>query len=120
MEEEALVPWTARGIVDDRLRFVSACLAGEATMTELCERFGISRKAGYKWLGRYAVEGPSGLADRSHAPLRHGRATDPALVEALLQLKAARPSWGPRKLVARLALDSPAWPGLRRRRRAST
>ena len=81
-------------------------------MTELCERFEISRKTGYKWLDRYAAEGPSGLADRSHAPLRHGLATDGALAEAIILLKLARPSWGPRKIVARLALDHPdlAWP----------
>lgn len=106
------MPWAASGVVDERLLFVSARLAGEASMTELCERYGISRKSGYKWLSRYAAEGPSGLLDRSPAPLRHGRATDPGLVAALLQLKAARPSWGPRKLMGRLRLDHPqlAWP----------
>ena len=33
---------------------------------------GISRKTGYKWLGRYRCEGAAGLVERSHAPLRHG------------------------------------------------
>lgn len=104
--------WLESSVVDGRLRFVSACLSGEASMTEICERFEISRKTGYKWLDRYAAEGPSGLLDRSHAPLRPGRATDEALAEAIIMLKLGRPSWGPRKIVARLALDHPhlAWP----------
>ena len=81
-------------------------------MTELCAAYGISRRVGYKWLARYSVEGPAGLADRSHAPLRHGRATPAELVDKLVALRRARPHWGPRKLVARLAALHPdlAWP----------
>ncbi len=81
-------------------------------MTELCEAYGISRRVGYKWLGRYAAEGPAGLADRSHAPLRHGRSTSPELAEKIVELRRARPHWGPRKIVARLEALHPdlAWP----------
>lgn len=106
------MPWLESCALDQRLGFVSACLGGEAAMTEVCEAYGISRKTGYKWLERYRTEGPSGLADRSHAPLAHGRATDVALAEAIVLLKLARPSWGPRKIVARLGLDHPSltWP----------
>jgi transposase InsO family protein len=106
------MPWLEMGAVDQRLRFVADCLAGEASMTELCEAYGISRRIGYKWLERYAAEGPAGLADRSHAPLRHGRATAPELVEKIIDLRRARPHWGPRKIVARLAALHPdlPWP----------
>ena len=106
------MPWRESRVLDARLEFVASCLSGEVSMTQACEAYGISRKTGYKWLGRYATEGSAGLSERSHAPLRHGLATDPALIEAIILLKAARPSWGPRKLVARLRLDHPdlAWP----------
>lgn len=106
------MPWRESRAVDQRLKFVSALLSEELTMTQACEAFGISRKTGYKWQARYAALGPLGLADRSHAPLAHGRATDQALVEAIIALKLSRPSWGPRKIVGRLKLDQPerAWP----------
>ncbi|MER8485858.1 helix-turn-helix domain-containing protein, partial [Mesorhizobium sp. M1322] len=39
--------------MDERLRFVVGFLAGDETMTQLCAEFGVSRKIGYKWLGRY-------------------------------------------------------------------
>src|SRR5438552_267177 len=106
------MPWSESSVVDERLRFVSARLSQEASMTELCERFGISRKTGYKWLNRYGDEGPPGLLDRSHAPLHHGCATDATLADAIVQMKLARPSWGPGKILARLKLDHPdlAWP----------
>jgi transposase InsO family protein len=78
----------------------------------LAERYAVSRKTVYKWLGRYEAEGPGGLADRSSAPVRHGRATPAALAEAILQQKAARPSWGPLKIVGKLSQLYPdlAWP----------
>ena len=81
-------------------------------MTELCEAYGISRRVGYKWLARYAAEGPAGLADRSHAPHRHGRQTPAELIEKIVELRRARPHWGPRKLVARLHALHPdlPWP----------
>jgi hypothetical protein len=106
------MPWRESRAVDQRLKFVSALLSERLTMTEACEVFGISRKTGYKWQARYAAEGPPGLVDRSHAPLEHGRASDKALVDAIIALKLSRPSWGPRKIVGRLKLDQPerAWP----------
>lgn len=36
-------------------------------MVELCERYGVSRKTGYKWIARYEDEGLDGLRDRSRA-----------------------------------------------------
>jgi len=36
----------------------------------LCERYGSSRRTGYKWRDRYDVSGPAGLLEGSRAP--HG------------------------------------------------
>ena len=75
--------WNETSVMDERLKFIAAVMAGDETMTLLCERAGISRKTGYKWLGRYLGEGVGGLSDRSRAPLDHGLATAPAIVERL-------------------------------------
>lgn len=106
------MPWLETRAVDQRLRFVAEKLAGEASMSELCAEYGISRRVGYKWLDRYAREGPAGLEDRSHAPLRHGRATPLELAEKIIEQRRARPHWGPRKIVARLEALHPdlPWP----------
>jgi putative transposase len=34
----------------------------------LCERFGVSRPTGYKWLARHRAGGALGLEDQSRAP----------------------------------------------------
>ncbi|HEY4115092.1 MAG TPA: IS481 family transposase [Rhizomicrobium sp.] len=98
--------------MDERVRFIVDQQSGEWTMTELCERYGISRRVGYKWLDRYRLEGAAGLMDRSHAPHVHGRATAPNIVEAIVGLRRERPSWGPRKIMAKLEQRQPAvnWP----------
>ena len=46
------MPWEEVSIMDRREEFV--CFAGlpGANISALCRSFGISRKTGYKWLGR--------------------------------------------------------------------
>jgi putative transposase len=106
------MPWLESCAMDDRVRFAADWLSGEVSKTELCEAYGISRRVGYKWMGRYASEGVAGLADRSHAPHVHGRATAADLVEKIVALRRARPTWGSRKILARLEQLHPllAWP----------
>ena len=55
------MPWKATEVVDERTRFVLEYESGEYTMSELCRIYGIARKTGYEWAGRYEVEGLSGL-----------------------------------------------------------
>ena len=75
---------------------------------QVCLRHGISRKTGYKWLRRYEAEGASGLGAVSSARHTQGHAVAPAVAERLIALRSTRPSWGPRKLLARLAMDDAA------------
>lgn len=106
------MPWREICAMDERVRFVGDWLSAEVSKTELCERYGISRRTGYKWLARYEADGPAGLVDRSHAPLVHARATSADLVEKIIDLRRARPTWGPRKIIARLGRLHPdlTWP----------
>jgi transposase InsO family protein len=78
-------------------------------MTVLCERYGISRKTGYKWLARYASAGPAGLQDASRAPHRPGHGLAEATLEAIVSLREAHPFWGPKKLRAYLQQHQPHW-----------
>src|SRR6267143_5786390 len=94
--------------MDERTQFIARVLAGEDEMTALCREYGISRKTGYKWLGRYRCEGAAGLRERSHAPLRHGQAHDVTVVQAVLALRERWRHWGPKKLRVKLSEHHPA------------
>src|SRR5215204_4951206 len=100
------------GVVDKRMRLVTAIEAGEETMAALGRRFGMSRKAGYKWLGRYRSEGIAGLADRPRAAQRHPHAIEARMLEQCLAVRREHPSWGPVKVRAVLERREPGvrWP----------
>jgi transposase-like protein len=53
--------WTESDAMDQRLQFVTDALSDRFTMTELCERYGVSRRIGYKWLARFNEDGKRGL-----------------------------------------------------------
>jgi transposase InsO family protein len=96
--------------MNQRRRFIADYLAERFAMTELCARYDISRKTGYKWLERFEALGPPGLADRSRRPHHCPHATPPHVVAALIELRRHHPTWGPKKLLARLARCHPGWP----------
>jgi transposase InsO family protein len=85
--------------MDQRLQFVHEALRGRFTMTELCVRYGVSRKIGYKWLTRFEVDGTSGLANRSRRPHTCPTQIRSALAELLCEFRRLHPDWGARKLL---------------------
>jgi putative transposase len=106
------MPWKLTSEMDEKMQFIAEVLLDEEPMTVLCWRHGISRQTGYELKRRYLAEGPAGLVERSRAPRRHGRATPAELVVRILELRRAKPYWGPKKLLAILAAQDPAapWP----------
>jgi transposase InsO family protein len=73
---------------DQRIRFVLAATAPTADVTALCRVFGISRKTGYKWLGRYrAADSVTALEDRSRRPHGSPRRTAAGLTAAVVALR---------------------------------
>ena len=95
------MPWQEMSAVDARAAFIREFLEDVDTMTELCERYGISRQTGYTWVARYDTEGIGGLQDRSRRPQRSPRATSQAVIDALIAARRRRPTWGPKKLLSR-------------------
>jgi transposase InsO family protein len=94
--------WHAGSLVSIRERFALGALLERESFTKLCGRFHIARSAGYKWLHRFRHQGRDGLWDRSRRPRRSPRQLAPRWRLALRQLRCRHPTWGPRKLRARL------------------
>src|SRR5215218_9051649 len=96
------MPWQEQSTMSLRLEFVS--LAGQegANVRELCRRYGISAKTGYKWLGRAAAAGAAGLGDRSRRPLTAPTKTAAGVEDQVVAVRRAHPTWGGRKIAAAL------------------
>lgn len=98
-------------VLDERRRFVADYTTRQWSMSELCERYGVSRPTGYKWVQRHQEGGREGLADRSCAPdgcpHRTADVTEALIVEARQQY-----GWGAKKLLTILRKRHPrrAWP----------
>jgi putative transposase len=92
------MPWKETYVVDLRSEFVLKSLSGKVSFGELCREYGISRKTGYKWKERFLAEGQPGLADQSRRPQHSPSEVSEETVCAMVRLKTAHPSWGPRKI----------------------
>jgi putative transposase len=98
--------------VEERMRFVIAVEKRTESFAAICRRFEVSRRVGYKWLGRYREAGIAGLSDHSRAPHRHPHAVTDDVFEHCLAVRREHPSWGPVKVRAYLERRHPSrdWP----------
>jgi transposase len=93
------MPWKKTTPMTERLSFIDLYHTRLWSMTELCTRFGISRKTGYKWLGRYSQEGLSGLREKRRVPRHCPHRIAPEVAAMLWEAKRLHPTWGPRKIL---------------------
>lgn len=108
------MPWMETAPVEQRTAFIADLRQGLYPMTELCTRYGISRKTGYKWLERFEAQGRQGLADRSRAPHHCPHRIPSATAELLCTARRRHPDWGAGKLLAYLGPRHPGidWPAV--------
>src|SRR5690606_36780532 len=101
------MPFATTDPMIERARLVALHADGLYSVTELAERFGVSRPTVYKWIERYDEGGAEALADRtSERHTQHARTSGD--VEALLvACRQAHPTWGPRKPPPYLARRHP-------------
>lgn len=96
------MPWKVISPMDERVHFIALVNESDESFSQLCARFGISRKTGYKWVARYEAEGPAGLAIKAPVAKTCPHRTAGNVLEQLIELRKQHPKWGPRKLRARL------------------
>lgn len=92
------MPWGVVSLMSLRQEFVRLSENKAVSFTELCQRYGISRKTGYKWVGRYRKQGSEGLADHSRRPKKSPGQLPKAKEQVLVSLRSSYPSWGARKI----------------------
>lgn len=110
------MPWEFRKVEDKRKELIDAYIEG-GSMTDLCKRYCVSRKTAYKWFNRYLEAGSEeGLKDLPKAPHNPSRVFAEEQIKIAIDLKLKRPTWGPKKILARLKIDhsdldwpSPTW-----------
>ena len=92
------MPWKETCIMSQRELFIEDWLSHRFSISELCQRYGIARKTGYKWINRFREQGVNGLADLSRARHTHSNQTPEWIIKRILDLKVRYPNWGPVKI----------------------
>ena len=80
-----------------RREFVSLAQTQTTTVAELCRRFGISRKTGYKWIDRQ-----EDLREGSRRPVHSPNRSPAQVEEQVVGLRLKHAAWGGRKIARRL------------------
>src|SRR5208282_5741912 len=97
------MPWGEVTRVSLREEFVQMAMQPDVNKRELCRRFKISPKTGYKWLRRYKLTGREGLVDGSRQPHQSPSRTKAVIEQQIIELRAeSRNCWGGRKLSRQL------------------
>jgi len=103
------MPWRSVVPMEEKIRFIGDYLNGVFSFIELCERYGISRKTGYKWVDRYVEEGIKGLDERPRRPINHPLKTPEYIEKAILEIRRKHPLWGASKVLKILSGRCPEW-----------
>src|SRR5690606_28937122 len=103
------MPWKEMSPMDQREKFIKDVRFGAYSISELCERYDVSRKTAYKWLGRFEEAGRAGLVDKSRAPKTCPHRIDRGVARTICDVRRKHPTWGPRKILQYL---EPRYPSL--------
>jgi putative transposase len=104
------MPFGETHVVDERRRFVTEVQRSLKSFSAICQRYGISRPTGYKWLGRWEQEGPPGLESRPSRPQSSPWATPEHVVEAILEVRRTHDDYGAKKIIWYLERHRPELP----------
>jgi hypothetical protein len=83
----------------DSSRIIHQVATLHSSVADACRKFGVSRKTGYKWLGRYRAAPDHPLTDQSRRPKHSPGRTGGDLEGRILDVRREF-GWGPRKIRA--------------------
>jgi transposase InsO family protein len=87
-----------RSVTEQRYNAVLEVLEAGLPVTEVADRYGVSRQSVHTWVNRYRAGGLEGLADRSHRPNRCPHQLAAAVQAKVCELRRQHPGWGPQRL----------------------
>jgi transposase-like protein len=93
---------TERSVVEQRYEAVMQVVRHQVPVTEVADRFGVSRQSVHTWIRRYETDRLVGLVDRSHRPKGCPHQTVAEIEARVCQLRKAHPKWGPQRLLHEL------------------
>lgn len=92
------MPWKETSSVQERIQFVIECSIYPGSFASLCDKYGISRPTGYKWVQRFREGGSmAALEDHSRCPEHSPHETPQDIQQRVLSLRRQY-GWGAKKI----------------------
>ncbi len=87
---------------EQKYQAVMAVLTDGVSVSEVAQRWGVSRQSVHAWLRRYEDEGLAGLERRSSRPVSCPHQMAGVVEAQILEMRRAHPGWGPRRILYEL------------------
>ncbi len=101
------MPWKVINQMDLKIPLIKDWNAGHSSITDLSQKYGVSRPTIYKWLKRYKRLGIEGLKEESRAPKQCPHRTSQKILDIIIEEKLRNRKRGPRKVRAQLKRKHP-------------
>ncbi len=92
------MPFETQTIMGQRTEFCILASKPGSNISDLCRRFKITRRIGYKWLERYYENGLPELIDKSRRPYHFPNQTPSEIEEYVINIRKGEQEWGAKKL----------------------
>src|SRR5439155_22585612 len=94
--------------MEQRYQAVLAVQVDGLRVSEVAEKFGVSRQTIHDWLRRYEAGGLDALGDRSHRPTSCPHQMDAGRQARVCELRRGHPFWGPARIAPQRGRGGPA------------
>ncbi len=101
------MPWKVINQMELKTQLVTDFNKEHFSITDLSQKYGISRPTVYKWIERYKRFGIQGLKEQSRAPQYCPHRTSEAMLKLIIEEKLENRKRGPRKVRAQLKRKHP-------------
>jgi len=91
--------------MEQRYQAVMEVLGAHVPVTEVAERYGVSRQAVHRWIRHYRSGGIEALLDQPKTPRSSPLRLDPVVEAAICEMRRNHRRWGPRTLAYWLGQD---------------
>ncbi len=93
------MPWKEADKMSLKRKFILELFNNAGTFTELCTKYGITTKTGYKWKERFLQGGFPALEEKSRRPAGNRNEVPEAVVVELIRIKNLHKNWGASKIL---------------------
>lgn len=106
------MPWKIINTMDQKIQLIADWQSGYFSVTDLSNKYGISRPIIYKWVYRYEEYGLDGLKEQSRKPFNSPNQAEDDIIQLIVKEKLKNRNRGPKKIYNQLKMQYPDinWP----------